>query len=140
MVIAMSSCSGSRNESSGFCNVDGDGWSYGDVMTFNPCHDDSIAVGDIVVMLRHGNDYLYRNLWLEVTTEDDDVTRTDTVNIEMCDVYGDWYGGGIGARFQLADTVLRHVRHRSGSPVRVRHIMRVDTLRGIEQVGVAFID
>lgn len=137
--IIVAACTGSRNDFSGYCNLPVDGWAYGDTLTFVPCHPDTVADGSLVLSLRHDNSYLFSNLWLEISYDDVAGHRVDTVNVQLCDVYGHWFGHGIGARYQLSDTVTGRFRHLTSTPVRVRHIMRVDTLRGIEQLGVAFI-
>lgn len=139
-VMMVSSCVDNRNDSSCYTNMPPEGWVYGDTLVFNPMHPDSVATGDIVLSLRHDNSYQYSNLWVEVTYADGMSRKSDTINVEMCDAYGHWYGHGIGARYQLSDTVVRGVSHVSGAPIGVRHVMRVDTLRGLEQLGVAFVE
>lgn len=44
----------------------------------------------------------------------------------------------MGLTFQLADTVYRDFTVYNGAPIRLRHIMRVDTVTGIEQIGISF--
>lgn len=88
--------------------------------------------------IRHNGSYPYRNLWLEITTPvgSDSITMRDTVAIELADRYGLWRGTGLGALRQLRVPVRQNVRVDSGSHILVRHIMRADTLRDIEQVGI----
>ena len=89
---------------------------------------------------RHDNDFPYSTLWLETTVEEGDRRLTDTLEIHLADRFGSWRGRGIGASFQMTDTVGRSFVHRSGTKVMVRHIMRTDTLRGLSQVGIFFIE
>lgn len=117
---------------------------------YNPS--DSIIKGSMVVSLRHTSDYPYANLWLEVkyvepitVKVNDSVFATvdsmmcDTVNIMLADSYGIWHGTGLGSTCQLSDTILRGVTVRRTEPVQLRHIMRVDTLRGLQQIGLQII-
>lgn len=113
-----------------------DGWAYEDTLVFVPQIPPAVE-GRLSVGLRHNGDYPYRNLWLEVTTPIDSThARRDTLSVELADKFGRWKGTGIGALRQYEITVARHVRVDSGARVLVRHIMRLDTLPDIEQVGI----
>ncbi len=143
LVMMLGGCSRPGNDYSGYTRLPDDGWRYGDTLRYDVVHIDSIAQGDLVVSLRYAHDYEWPNLWLEVTTMADtagNVARRDTVSIDLRDKYGRPLGNGIGVSFQLSDTVARNVTHRSGAPVCIRHIMRADTLAGIEQIGVSFVE
>lgn len=141
---ALGSCSDFRNDYSEYRRIDSGGWRYSDTLTFTPVHADSVCAGRLAVALRHDESYPYNELWLEVFSETENagsrgaVLRRDTLCIVMADSFGSWKGDGIGIFFQLADT-LPVILHRSGAPVKVKHIMRVDTLDGICQVGVFFM-
>lgn len=142
-VTATIACSGPGNDYSGYTNLPAQGWPYNDSIRYDIEHIDSVATGSLVVSLRYAHDYAWRNIWLEVTTMADStgiVDRRDTVTVDLRDKYGRPHGQGIGVSFQLSDTVAHNVTHRSGSPVYVRHIMRVDTLAGIEQIGISFVE
>lgn len=94
----------------------------------------------MILTVRHSNAYPYRNLWVEISHIDpDSVLRHDTLNMELADIYGRWHGSGLGASFQYSDTLSRHFRLVRDFGLKIRHIMRVDTLPDIEQIGVAFI-
>ena len=58
--------------------------------------------------------------------------------MQVVDRFGTWTGSGIGSSFQLADTLPVGV-HPSGNMVVVRHIMRTDTLPGVNKVGLFFV-
>lgn len=127
------------NDWAGYTNLPDEDWRYGDTLTFTPFHPDSICRGRIAIGIRHSNSFPYRDLWLETSVTDRGKVRKDTLSIPVADRFGRWHGQGIGASFQITDTVLLPFDHTSGSPVKVRHIMRNDTLGGISQVGVFFI-
>lgn len=137
--LCLGACAPGHNDYSDFHNIPTAGWAYNDTLTYIPTIGDSIASGMLVVALRHSNDYAYSNLWLEVVYEDATKPRRDTLNIRLADIYGRWHGSGFGARYQIADTLARDVTLTTSRPVRIRHIMRDDTLRGIDQVGVLFV-
>lgn len=139
ILLCLGACVPGHNDYSDFRNIDVDGWSYGDTLEFHPVIGDSTARGVLTLALRHSNSYLYSNLWLEVSYFNDTRSVTDTLNVPLADIYGRWYGSGFGARYQVSDTVALDVTLHRDKPIRVRHIMRADTLRGIEQVGLNFI-
>lgn len=140
LTLCLGACSPKHNDYSEFKTLDLEGWAYGDTLTYNVEHQDSIVEGNLFLALRHSNDYLYQNLWLEVQFTDADKLRyTDTLNIILADVYGRWNGKGIGVSYQKQVLLKRNLRHANGCPVTVRHIMRTDTLREIELVGIDFV-
>ena len=141
LLLIVPSCAIDRNEYSEFKDIPIDGWKYDDTLIFTPQLNDSVAIGVLEIALRHNNDYLYSNLWLEVsycTAIDSMIAVVDTLNIELADIYGKWHGSGSGMLYQLSDSIATECSLKSGVPIKVRHIMRDDNLTGIEQVGITF--
>lgn len=137
ILLCLGACVPGHNDFSEVKDIAPSGWRYSDVVTFNPTHEDSISEGDMYLLIRHNSTYPYSNLWLEVEyTDYKDSTYRDTINIIIADKYGRWKGYGNATDFQLTDTIAKSIKHRSGATVRVRHIMRVDTLIGVDMVGL----
>lgn len=138
--LVITACTGGH-EFSGFKDLPADGWVYGDRCDFTVDLPVQEATRHIMLSLTHDNSYPYSNLWVEMTLADPTGTLSvDTVNIEMCDPAGNWYGKGMPGHYQLSDTLTRHpVILRDSTRLTLRHIMRVDTLRGISQVGVELV-
>ncbi len=140
LLALFQSCGVSGNDYSEFQRLPEAGWLYNDSIRFVPETADSTAVGTLMVAVRHNNSYPYRNLWLEVTRHDaSGKLRVDTVNMQLCDRYGRWHGRGFGAEYQYADTLPGLTRVIKDSSIVVRHVMRVDNLADIEQIGVTFV-
>lgn len=129
---------GDRNEFMAYADVESSGWAYGDTLSFVTEIDDSHAAGTLDVNVRHNSDYLFQNLWLELTYNNSTSLCRDTVNIRLADKYGNWLGDGFGPRYQTSVRVADHVVMADSALVSVRHIMRVDTLRSVEQIGITF--
>ncbi len=130
-------CNGAHDNScSEYHRIRHDAWKFGEAVWFRPEHPDSVCRGRFVVALRHDGSYPYTALRLEVSYESG--RNPDTIDIRVADSYGKWLGRGIGTSFQLADT-LPPVAHESGAWIKVRHLMRADTLRGVSQVGLFFV-
>lgn len=138
ILLCLGACAPGHNDYSQFIDISPDGWKYGDTLKFYPQTRDSITTGELTIALRHSNAYAYSNLWLEIRHFNGDSIRLDTVNIEMADIYGRWYGDGIGSSFQYALPVSKKITLYRGKPIMINHIMRVDPLKDIEQVGFLF--
>ena len=138
IALAMASCV-NRGAFSDFHTLDDSGWAYGDTVTFIVNRADSIAPAAVKVAVRNSNDFPYSNLWLEVSCRNAAGTATlsrDTVNLRLADPYGRWTGKGFGASYQTEATVTPRAVIDNGSRIMVRHIMRADTVAGIEQLGI----
>ena len=133
---------GDDNRFSAFTDLPGEGWFYTDHLEFVPdtLRDSLVSRGTMLISVRHGKDYLYRNLWLEISYADTDSTRrADTLNIELADAMGRWRGRGMGLSMEVLDTVPGPFPLAEHRAVKVRHIMRSDTLTGIERIGVVYV-
>lgn len=141
--VLAAACDSSRYEDADFRTIPAGGWAYGDTLSFEPGLEDSVVNGRLAVSVRHTSAYIFENLWLEVTVPAagcDTAERVDTVNVRLADTYGKWLGRGSGVSYVRTDTLpVRYVIQR-GHPVTVRHIMRVDTVADLEQIGVVFIN
>ena len=54
----------------------------------------------------------------------------------LADIYGRWLGSGFGSSYQREITLKPRADIDLTRPVDVRHIMRLDTLRNIERIGI----
>lgn len=145
VILFLAGCEGGQRDYSRWANISTEGWAYADTVSLLPADtslldNDSLVNAALKVALRHSNAYRYSNIWLELTyhTANNRLVR-DTLDIRLADVYGRWLGSGFGASYQREvtvspQTVIDLTRH-----VDVRHIMRVDTLQGIEQLGIEIV-
>lgn len=140
VALAMTACRPKVNDFSEYRNLPTEGWRYNEPLDFSLELADSAAIGALTVGVRHSNQFLYSNLWLEVTMTDSLQALVDTVNIQVADRLGHWLGRGIGTDFQLSDTIWHDIAIHRPVNVAVRHIMRDDLLQGIEQLGVTFVE
>lgn len=130
---------GDDNFFSAFSTIGDAAWDYGIPLTFTAdTLRDSVARGTLLLSLRHTAAYAYGNIWLEIIP-DLAAGTPDTLDIALADRYGRWLGSGTGPSVQKTDTIRRNFALRRGQRLRIRHIMRTDTLDGIEQVGLTFI-
>lgn len=148
-IVMAASCSinghqgnGDDNFFSSFTTFANEEWPYAEPfeVTVDTLADSICRRGDLLLTLRHSDAYRFSNIWLEVAYDLDDTTETaDTVNIILSDVYGHWRGRGMGSSFQVNDTIRKAMPLRRHQRLRVRHIMRTDTLEDIEQIGISYL-
>lgn len=60
----------------------------------------------------------------------------DTIEMQLSDSYGRWKGKGFGSSYQMALPIAKLYKLDDSTHISVRHIMRIDTLQGIRQVGL----
>lgn len=133
---------GDDNRFSAFAGIDTDGWLYTSPCIFNvdTLRDSMASDGKMLVTVRHSKDFSYANVWLELAySEADSTLRRDTLNITLADAFGRWQGRGLGLAMEVTDTLESPYTISRGGKLSLRHIMRLDTLEGIERVGVVFI-
>lgn len=140
--LTVASCGRDGRTYSNWTHLPADGWAYGDTIILVPIdttlHDnDSILHAPLRLGVAHSNAFPYSNLWLEVTYQSDRYIYRDTLNLELADVYGRWLGKGFGTGLQHEVILTPHADIDVRMPVAVRHIMRVDTLRGVDMIGVS---
>lgn len=136
-VSVLTSCAGD-GESGEYRPIDASGWAYGDTVKFVISTEDTLSRGDLALVIRHSASYAYSNIWLEISYPEAGRVMLDTLNVELADVYGHWHGRGLGLSYQLADTIKRDLELCDSAVIGIRHIMRVEKLEGIEQLGVVF--
>ncbi len=148
--VVLAACSPKSPDPGEFVDIDTEGWVYGKALIFTPgadtayertvLHPDSIILeSQVELNLRHSNAYAYANIWLEMTYPSGDTMFADTINMTLADSYGKWLGKGIGPSYQISDTISTRRRINDNPKISIRHIMRVDTLREVEQLGLRII-
>lgn len=150
LTVAACACSPTSPDPGQWVDIDPAGWAYGQNLSFEPPADtcciregvqpDSIArTSKLALSIRHTDAYPYANLWLEMSYPTGDTVMTDTLNIQLADPYGKWLGKGLGPSCQRTDTIVTRRRINDKPTIKLRHIMRTDTLREIEQIGLKII-
>ncbi|GHV11187.1 gliding motility lipoprotein GldH [Bacteroidia bacterium] len=89
--------------------------------------------------LRSSDEYPFRNLTMLIDCQipDGGVWRSDTLNVELADRQGKWYGNGISV-YSYAIPYCSHIQYPdTGMFVyTVRHGMEENVLQGISDVGL----
>lgn len=116
-----------------------EGWSRFNTPLFTPQISDTISSFDILVSIRNNRNYPYRNLFLFITTiSPEGYSLRDTVEYQLADERGNWYGKGPGDIHNLSVPFRSNIKF----PVpgeysfKIEQGMRVDNLPGILDIGL----
>jgi gliding motility-associated lipoprotein GldH len=114
-------------------------WKLADIPVFTIPVKDTINSNNIFFTVRTGPSYPFRNIWLFVTTiSPDRKSITDTIQYELADEKGNWYGKGLGDIHELKVPYKTNIYFPvSGSyQVSVQHGMRTEDLKGVYDIGL----
>lgn len=116
-----------------------EGWDSQQSLAFHWDVQDTLLRHDVLLDLRHTQDYPHSNLYLFLTYRfPNGKSRVDTVECTLADARGRWRGSGFGdlvdQRFLLESGVRFPLRGRYG--LEVVHGMRNDPVLGVSNVGL----
>jgi gliding motility-associated lipoprotein GldH len=114
-------------------------WKRSNTVRFMVPVTDTINSYNIVFSVRNNNNYPYSNLFLFVDTQSPKGKSVrDTIEVELCDNLGKWYGKGIGGIWQNKVYYRKNIRFPfSGSYiVSISQAMRDENLEGIVDMGI----
>lgn len=136
-VFLLGGCTSSSPSNGQFFTVADAGWHYDQTFTLNAERDTMFEKGDIIdLTVRHTGGYSYANLWVELSYTSNDSVVADTFNIAITDNYGKWIGRGSGSIITRTESLSPRLTPDCNSQFGVRHIMRVDVLDDVEQIGI----
>ncbi len=141
LIVMAASFSRGERDYSRWTSIPDKGWAFGDTLYLLPTDttlpdNDTIVRRRLHIGLTHDNDYPYSNVWLEVTVTGSGKRYRYTLDIPLADVYGRWIGSGFGSDYQRDVIVTTDADIDLTSPIEVRHIMRLDTLQGLNRIGI----
>lgn len=128
--IAVCSCNHSR-ESSAYTGIDPHGWPYGSTIELQLATDTLVHEWTPELNIEFNDKCPCRILPLELTT----ARGTDTLMIELADTTGHRHGVVTAGTCRL-NMALHKITARDTVTFTLRNILRADTLRGIERVGI----
>jgi len=115
-----------------------EGWERNDAAAFHINTNNTTDLFDVSMEIRNNNDYPFRNIWLFVDYQSPGgKVRTDTIGVDLADIYGKWYGKGISL-YSLSipyETGIRFPQEGTYTYF-IRHGMREDLLKGISDIGL----
>ena len=119
--------------------VNEDSWLADCLVSFSFSVDNAIIPYDIAIRIEHRPIYLYRNLYLFITTVNPVGTiKTDTVNAILADSKGRWFGEKANDVYSLTLLYKPHVLFSASGTyqIKVEQAMRDTALTGITSIGI----
>ena len=109
-------------------------WHMDSILQFDIPVPDTTNIYDIIISLRHNNNYRYQNLWLFTATNG----KADTIEFYLADEFGLWLGNGIGETKEMPVLYLTDYQFPQDSTltIKLQQGMRDTLLQGIQDVGV----
>jgi gliding motility-associated lipoprotein GldH len=117
----------------------GNKWILSNIPEFSVQVKDTINTSDISFTIRTGSDYPFRNIYLFVTAiAPDGKSLTDTLEYDLADVKGDWYGKGFGDIHELNLPYRTNVYFpvKGTYQFKIQHGMRIGDLKGVYDFGL----
>ncbi|MCX6300576.1 MAG: gliding motility lipoprotein GldH [Bacteroidia bacterium] len=114
-------------------------WELSNVPDFSVTVTDTIQLTDVYFTIRTGSDYPFRNLFLFVTASSPDGnSMTDTLEYDLADEKGNWYGKGFGDIHELDLPYRTNVFFPLKGTYRftIQHGMRVGDLNDVYDLGL----
>ena len=116
-------------------------WNADSIVTFSFPVPDTLHEYDILLQVRHTDDYSYQNMWLFVQEGYiDEAPIVDTLEFYLADERGRWLGNG---RTRITMPVLYREAmsfpHSGDYRIAIQQGMRTSSLRGVTEVGVEVI-
>jgi gliding motility-associated lipoprotein GldH len=114
-------------------------WKLLDIPAFKVPITDTLNSNNVIFTIRNGSSFPFRNIYLFVsTTSPDGKTITDTLQYNLADEKGNWYGKGFGDIHELNLPYKSNVYFpRKGTyEFKIQHGMRIENLRGVYDFGL----
>ena len=119
--------------------IEKNSWYKEDLAKFEVAIDDTLQTYDFYVNIRNTTDYRYSNLYIFLNTRfpNNNLSR-DTIEFMLADIEGKWLGKGWGAVKENSILLSTNMRFplKGIYEFRLQQAMRVDTLKGISNVGI----
>lgn len=114
-------------------------WKLSDTPLFEIPVTDTLNNNNVFFTIRTGSSYPYRNIYLFVSaTSPDGRTLTDTLQYNLADEKGNWYGKGFGDVRELKLPFKSNVYFPAKGlyTFNVQHGMRIENLPGVYDFGL----
>jgi gliding motility-associated lipoprotein GldH len=114
-------------------------WKLMDIPAFKVPITDTFNSNNVFFTIRNGSSYPFRNIYLFVTTISPDGKKiTDTLQYNLADEKGKWYGKGFGDIHELNLPYKSNVYFplKGTYEFKIQHGMRVENLKGVYDFGL----
>ncbi len=133
----LSSC-GNRTIYSEYRAIPLSGWGADSVVQFTFDVTDTLSAYDVILHVRHTQQYLYQNMWLFVEGVTPTAAGEDTIEFYLADQRGQWLGNGWGNLREMPVLYMQKVvfPHSGVYTCKIRQGMREEYLKGVNDIGL----
>jgi gliding motility-associated lipoprotein GldH len=117
-------------------------WKLMDIIHFRIPVTDTVNRNNVLFTIRTGSSYPYRNIYLFVTAvSPDGKSITDTLQYNLADEKGKWYGKGFGDIHELTLPYKSNVYFpvKGNYQFKIQHGMRIEDLKGVYDLGLRIV-
>ncbi len=136
-------CACSRNTVfSEYKHISHNSWSADSIVCFNFAIADTLSAYDIILSIRHTEQYPYQNMWLFVSDNSTTYgTAADTIEFYLADDRGRWLGNGYGDLHEMPVLYRQHTTFHTADTICIalQQAMRETSLKGISDVGLKIV-
>ena len=114
-------------------------WKLMDISDFKVPITDTVNSNNVFFTIRNGSSYPFRNIFLFVTTTSPDGKKiTDTLQYNLADEKGKWFGKGFGDIHELNLPYKSNIffPKKGTYEFKIQHGMRVENLKGVYDFGL----
>jgi gliding motility-associated lipoprotein GldH len=115
-------------------------WSYSFQPEFQFNITDTVSLHQVYIVLRHTDAYAYKNIWLNISTQQPGDTAFQTARFEfnLQQTNGKWLGTGYGDIWEVRHPLLQNIQFRKKGTytIRLHQIMRDNPLHHIMNAGI----
>jgi gliding motility-associated lipoprotein GldH len=114
-------------------------WKLTDISDFKVLITDTVNSNNVFFTIRNGSSYPFRNIFLFVTTTSPDGKKIrDTLQYNLADEKGKWFGKGFGDIHELNLPYKSNVFFplKGTYDFKIQHGMRVENLKGVYDFGL----
>jgi len=114
-------------------------WRLLDIPAFKISVTDTVNSNNVFFSIRTGSSYPFRNIYIFVnTTSPDGKSITDTLQYNLADEKGKWYGKGFGDIHELNLPYKSNVYFpvKGTYQFKIQHGMRIEDLKGVYDFGM----
>lgn len=138
LLLILSACSSNKTYDE-YREIPDEGWSKSVVANFQVDIKETTKPQNILINIRHTNQYAYQNFWMFITTTTPGgITTKDTVECYLADNRGKWLGNGISSVYNMPVLFKANNLFSKKGLYRfsIYHGMRDDLLKGISDIGI----
>jgi len=114
-------------------------WDKDSAVTFSFHIADTLHPCNVLLHLRHQDNYPYQNMWFFLTSiSPDGISKSDTIEFFLADDRGRWLGNGRNGHISMPVLYEQNYLFPDTGiySLSIRHGMRTGQLRGVTQVGL----